>query len=1027
MLWQLLFLIVSFSLAAHEFPVPYADLPQGAEYAPLTEAPGVKCPLAHLQGAPSAIVGGCVNVINGTYTDHQTDLVIPAVEPFMIQRSYVSVDTGPGFADKNWHINHQGKASSYGYKTTYDGPFGERLIFKGSRHDTGPLKLSPEVLKKGVTNCAKGTLDARANIKNSQGEYISKKDLRITTSDGSVLSFRMDKLSKDSFSLTDHQYLSGSTVHYADNRISLYSPAGQLAAFIDKDIPDFQKSKLVTFKANDGRVLTYQYKRKSNGICLWQVIRPNGPTETFHYEDQSHPQGYDRIDRKMWPEGRFIHIDYYKDKKPNKEVNTPHAAIEHPVERDKNNSRNRNRDDRRNDKDPPSYKDEPQDPDDPLLHRVKALSAPVGTHIDPIRTHTFFYHLNNPQEKTCRVEDAYQVKTHYKWDENDRLKSIHRHRKNGQEYVRERFQWGKEGTLDHTQLISHLYGTGSAKESFCRFFTYNHKGCVNESYLFGNLTGQNTQPIILEPNGRPQENGIERYSISRLYNAQNLVVKEWDAIHTTTYDYLPGTDLIAHCFTWEHKQIKIRRFYDYDCHGQMIREIVDDGCTPEKGNFTGVTERKIRHIHHTGVWGLPAYIEEKYHDFQAGEEKLLGRVVYDYTREGWILQEDHFDSAGNFAYSLKKEYDAHGNVTLEQNAEGMQIHRKYDPNDNLILEQNPAFYITYTYDYSNRLIRAQECHPEETLGITYQYDLKGNRVSSTDSFGHETRYHYDEFDRLIAIDKPENSRWTTAYDVMGNITTLTDPNGHATRKSYTVRGQPYEINYPDGTQELNLYHANGTLAKHVARDGSYETYTYDYQDRPVRKEFFGPNGNFLYATSAHYNAFHVMEEVDPADVHTVYRYDYSGKLIHVYKGPQVNIFEYDTLGRKIRTIKKGTPEETIIEAVSYDIMDRVIEERQERIDGHVLQKTGYAYDLLGRCTHTFSYVENSPCVTRTTYDSHNTPVTVEDPDGNIIHTHIDRNYRNEKGQKVLLQEMVDPLGMKTITIYNTTRQSSRRA
>lgn len=1007
MIWySFLFLVCLTKIyACEETWYPQVALPEGAQYAKPAESPAIRCSLAHLQGSPSAIVGGCVNVINGTYIDCQTDLVVPAVQPLMIQRAFASSEMKDAFFGRGYHLNHEGMMEYVlcgRNEIRYKGSLGEELIFHYNNQLKSIQELCPLVLTKGVTNCSAGIIDGRTNIKNVLCQYLGHRHFFLTEPNGDRLLFdKRMKSDRLQISVTEKKSLSGSTTRYEYEedrlkKIQVESANGTLAAFVDISYRIKKHEVDVHFLANDGRETIYTYTQpyrhqqpyddQNNEFMLWRVLKPNGAAEFIHY-DLAVLGKEGRISCKVQPEGRFIKLKYYSTEESYRREDETHFCYGRP-----------------------------------LRHRVKFMEGPIGNDSNPRKIYSFYYDFRHPDEGVCRVEDIAGNQTNYKWNKANRLTSIHFHLKDGSEYARETFKWGSINTRDYTNLIAQTFGNGSPKESFCRHYAYNHAGCVNTMNIYGNLTGQNTQPIILNQTGQPENNGIEHYSVSYHYNPQNLKMWESDGLHVTIYEYEAGTDRMSACFTTLQDQIKIRRFYEYDCHGQLTREIVDDGFTKDKHNLTGVSERKIRDLHHTSAWGLPAYTEEKYYDFESNDEKLLERIVYNYSREGWVFQEDHFDSLEQFTYALKKEYDTHGNVTLEQNPDGMQIVRRYDTQNNLLFEQFPFYHIDYKYDLSNRLTKKTETHPDVTFEYHYAYDLKGNKISSTDPYGHTTRYEYDEFNRLIKIHVPKDqgtATWNSSYDVLGNVIAVTDPYNHTTQKSYTIRGQPVDIMYADDSYEKHLYDPCGTLIKHIARDGTYTLFTYDYQDRPVQEDHFGSDGSYHYTKTLRYNAFHLLEETDPNGNQITYHYDCAGKLAKIQKGEQLTSFVYDSMGRKIKTVHhNSSSEETIVDVFSYNVMGHVIEERQERLTGEVLRKKGFNYDILGRCIQIYTYTDGKMGITTTTYDSHNTPIQVEDPDGAISLTRMDYNYHNDQGQRVIRKIEIDPLGVQTITQLN---------
>ena len=130
-------------------------------------------------------------------------------------------------------------------------------------------------------------------------------------------------------------------------------------------------------------------------------------------------------------------------------------------------------------------------------------------------------------------------------------------------------------------------------------------------------------------------------------------------------------------------------FYEYDKNNIVVKAITDDGIQKVPVNLAGVTERRITHITPRKQMpvGLPEKVEESYLDLKTGSEVTLCSVMSYYTKEGRLFQEDHHDSKGKFRYSLKWDYDDHGNVIKETNSLGQTIVRRFDANENLIYEQ----------------------------------------------------------------------------------------------------------------------------------------------------------------------------------------------------------------------------------------------------------------------------------------------------------------------------------------------------
>ena len=96
-----------------------------------------------------------------------------------------------------------------------------------------------------------------------------------------------------------------------------------------------------------------------------------------------------------------------------------------------------------------------------------------------------------------------------------------------------------------------------------------------------------------------------------------------------------------------------------------------------------MTTRSITHFvpRQQAPFGLPEQIIEAYWDMFQKREVQLKRIVCEYTPEGRLARQEHFDAEDNHCYYLFWEYDPHGNVTKEINALWQET-RKYDDENN---------------------------------------------------------------------------------------------------------------------------------------------------------------------------------------------------------------------------------------------------------------------------------------------------------------------------------------------------------
>lgn len=1006
---QILILLLFFSLSAQESNEPFCPAYSGCFQ------------IANVNGDPTAIVGGCVNVITGDFFDTQRDLYMVGGEPLVLERSYCSSDFSMGGLSNGWHFNLQGMINNY----TWKGPHGREVSYQQDG------KINPEILHKGLANNASGLLSGKTNLKNSALSYQTEICI-VRNSDFSHSNFT--KIENDLFALTSDVKPNGMRLHYNYCKRGLSSALvanarGECQQSITFAYPDNNSDRppdhLLVY-ANDGRIVQYcfeqfrypgnvykAYHGPKDGLFfsepegasegsrvkkrekqeaqqpeppqpppeeglhprfyLSKVVRPNGPTEHYIYEQKNtQDKHFERLTHKVLPDNRFLKIDYYK----------------------------------RVDGLPQGH---------PWIGKVKMLQGPIGSTAAALPIYSFHYDC----EGFCHVQNAMGHRTDYYWDHDKRLKKVV---KNGS--LINDLYWG--GGCDYGNLYARVCSdlTGPL---FCKCYRYDDSGNVLNEWLYGNLSGHNSAPLIIGDNGIPIETGCERFEKKYTYSndLKNLLLVEEEGNKAKRYRYYPNTDLLEAVFTLEDENIVLRNGYSYDESCVLVEEILDDGISANLSDLTGASFRKIKRItpKKTHPFGVPEVIEEYCQDLAINKEYLSKKVLNTYSIEGRLIRQDYYDSECRYAYTLEWEYDAYGNITKEIDALGNTTFRQFDANSNLIFEQGPRgdVYKQFYYDYCNRLLRADEVHPDRILTTQYRYDLLGRRTATIDCYGNETNYEFDAFDRVTKIIGPEgfNGRPVreNVYDSLGNLVHAIDAMGNTTYTSYNVRGQPKVIVYPDGSSEHFSYYLHGPLAGKVERNGCSFHYRYDYQDRLIETKCCDPNNNLLWKTSATYNALNILTETDRAGNVTYYEYDIYGRKVSILRGSHKEEYQYDSLHRLIKTITYygDAFHEMIVKTCCYDAANRVIQESTEDSSGKILTETKYGYDALGRRTQ----IIQGASFNEIHYDSYGIPTETIDSLGNVTRTIQSFTHRNAYDQLVACQEVIDPLGNSTIIIKDT--------
>ena len=357
------------------------------------------------------------------------------------------------------------------------------------------------------------------------------------------------------------------------------------------------------------------------------------------------------------------------------------------------------------------------------------------------------------------------------------------------------------------------------------------------------MQGNNDKTITLTAN-YPSVNGTDFYLRTFAYDEKNRLTEESEANRKTTLlSYLHASDLVKEKWIKNSNNVLCHETYEYDANFFLISKVV------ENGSFKKITRYTPRM---TVPYGIPERIEEKY--ISDGVEKLLHATFNHYTKEGYLQKQEHYDSNNVLQYTLRWEYDKHGNVRKEVDALGQETIREYDENDNLVKECSPSKdYANYEYDSSNRLTKViQYDNKNKLLGITsHSYDYLSNRIMTQDLHGNQTLYGYDAFGRVTKVTYPKvcdgqkqaiQPTEEFQYDVLGHLTQKKDKRGYTTIYEHNIHGKPLSIRYPDGTSEQFIYNPDGTLKKSVHKDLSYTTYAYDCLGHLLKEEFFSSQG-----------------------------------------------------------------------------------------------------------------------------------------------------------------------------------------
>lgn len=956
-------------------------------------------PFSNIDKGVPTLAGACVNVVSGDYMECMQDLAIPGPTPLTLDRFYTT-QNDVNTLHYGWVHNH---ASHIVFKTNFANgkyyytasfldksrgtlKFRERSLEAHRDRKIFRLGFTSENIYNGYTNCLSGHISARTNASliviprqknHCKDGYTYPDSISLKLPSDNRLNFEKKTpyvylLKEDRLSNGKNRYVYAHDEKCNVTEIKLENDTKLISSIqINREIRRDETGRaFFDIMASDGRRVKYllhQFKhrtdeeREQNHDMFYHITdvqSPNAPPVHYHYTPKDGSEHKRLVCGRFLPEGRGKKIEYYRRGKNFID------GVEVFVHHDHSSTR---------------------------ANRVKFIQEPTGPNQEYVTTYKFIY-----EKMTTYVKDGLNHLTSYGIDSCNRLRSIFYYNGVHEQLpldpsiaYAEWFLWDRKG-----QIICQRIDENNIPKA-AKVLSYDYGGNVISEKKYGNFSGY-SPPLEINERDLPVDNGCECYQKEFKYRSNLLIKAKEDNGSSVAYTYYPGTDLVASkCVNGA-----VHYNYEYDQDAVLTKVSVEDSC-----------EKKITSIYprQTAPYGLPERVEEKYVDIATGTEHLLKRVDKAYSMEGFLLQEDHYDANEAFCYTLKWEYDGHGNVLCEQNALGESIERRYDQNDNLIYQKGPRpdFEKRFTYDLMNRLTREEICWADQTLAATHEYDILGHRTATTDMHGNRTEYIFDEFGHVIEIHHPpvtqgeHPTKTLQQYDIFGNVIAVTDPRGCTTRTSYNAYGKPVKVDYPDGTTEAFEYNLDGTLKKSTAKNGLVTSYQYDEFGRVVKE------ADSFSTQKSTYSAFHLTSQTDPMGITTLYTYDGAGRLIKEKKAGETIRYEYDALGRVHRTTDAYT---AIIK--EYDLLDRVTEERVEDLQGKVYKRTQYGYDSDG---NVILEINGDSC-TRTEYDPLGNPTKITDPLGNM--TECTYNYRKRRTTHT------DPLGNQTIITNNALGKES---
>ncbi len=596
--------------------------------------------------------------------------------------------------------------------------------------------------------------------------------------------------------------------------------------------------------------------------------------------------------------------------------------------------------------------------------KVRDLQEPVGSDGTFITTHSFSYEQGSGVTK---VRDLLGNETHYYFDRYFKPEKIEFYTPAG--LVRtERFQW--EGY----DLVEHTLQDPTGENSFTKRYRYDSYANVSQETISGNLTGK----------------GVGSYTVWYDYSSDgfNLPIKKREENGLMTrYVYKNGTDLLTEKTIADHDKVLIRHLYHYN----------EDNFLTEEVTTSSSGEQKVIRYTPNGR-NFPAVIEER------SSEALLQKRILHYNRQDQVEEEEIYDSTGTYRYSILRSYQSKL-LTSQTDPLGQKTSYRYNGRHQLA-ERCQDGAPTETFEYNPAGWLAKKRLSAEDMQITsLSYNALGYKISEIDSFGATTRFEPDRFGFQRVIYTPNGGVIRRESDFLGRELFRKEANGDETYTRYNAVGSPIFIQQADGSKEYYTYFKNGPLQEHVDQESVSSRYEIDILQRPLRKAIYSPAGRLLSEERSLYDAFHLCSQTDALGVETIYTFDSHGrKCSEERAGVKIDSY-FDALGRLERTIQ-----DNLVVITERDLLDRLIEERKESLQGKVLYKRCFAYKDFGRLVEESSFPTDQRAVTKRYFDSFGRIREILDPYGHATRISYTATPHTTT--------IIDALGRKKIETFN---------
>ncbi|MCB0368764.1 MAG: RHS repeat protein, partial [Bdellovibrionales bacterium] len=229
--------------------------------------------------------------------------------------------------------------------------------------------------------------------------------------------------------------------------------------------------------------------------------------------------------------------------------------------------------------------------------------------------------------------------------------------------------------------------------------------------------------------------------------------------------------------------------------------------------------------------------------------------------------------------------------------------------------------INLSYDVEGRTKQIKQ----QNTQLDFEYDLRGNIKSMTNSLGQSVSYNYDNDNRVIQQINPDGSSVGFSYDKNGNITSITPSGKQAHQFSYNLMELASSY-LPPSIQAQALGH---------------ETYEYNLDKQIIKLN--KPDGNSL--SYVYEDSSGLLTQISGANESLIMSYVANSKLVKTISNSNGIALSYSYLGKILKSVST-TGEITSNLNLNYN-PDTSIAEIQVLVSDGVISSVMQNYDKDG--------------------------------------------------------------------------------